>query len=106
MLKQLHGNQKQMVETIDQLNYLMRKFFVNLLLHSLFNVKIFLIFVFCLKVKLLTLFRIEGRGGGGGGGGGGEKEKDPPTSSSPVTSRNVGISPKNFLTFSLTLLLH
>ena len=33
---------------------------------------------------------MEGRGG----------QKDPPTSSSPVASTNVGISPKNFLSFS------
>ena len=36
----------------------------------------------------LTLFRIGGR------------QKGPPTSFSPVTSANVRISPKNFLTFS------
>ena len=39
----------------------------------------------------LTLFRMGGRGGG---------QKGPPTSFSPVTSTNVGISPQNFLTFS------
>ena len=40
------------------------------------------------KYVYLTLFRMgEGR------------QKDPPTSFSPVTSTNVGISPKNFLTF-------
>ena len=38
--------------------------------------------------SLLTLFRM-------GGG-----PKKPPTSFSPVTSTNVGINPKNFLTFS------
>ena len=31
---------------------------------------------------------------------GGVLQKDPPTSSSSVTSPNVGISPQNFLTFS------
>ena len=31
---------------------------------------------------------------------GGEGQKDPPTSFSPVTSTNVGISPEKFLTFS------
>ena len=36
-----------------------------------------------------------GEKGGVGGG-----QKGPPTSFSPVTSRNVGISPKSFLTFS------
>ena len=34
-----------------------------------------------------------------GGGGGGAKR--PPTSLSPVTSTNVGISPQNFLTVSI-----
>ena len=37
----------------------------------------------------LTLFRMGGWG-----------KKDPPTSFSPVTSTNVGISLQNFLTFS------
>ena len=41
--------------------------------------------------KLLILFRT--RGG----------RKGPPTSFSPVTSTNVGISPQNFLTFSFNL---
>ena len=49
-----------------------------------------------------------GGGGGGGGGGwrnGGQGEKrGPPTSFSPVTSRKVGTSPQNFLTFSFNLL--
>ena len=36
----------------------------------------------------------------GGGGGGGGEQKDPPTSFSLVTSTNVGISPKTFMTFS------
>ena len=30
----------------------------------------------------------------------GEEQKDPPTKFSPVTSTNVGIRPKNFVTFS------
>ena len=30
----------------------------------------------------------------------GQGQKDPPTNFCPVTSTNVGISPKNFLTFS------
>ena len=38
-------------------------------------------------------------------GGGGQKDF-PPTSFSPVTSANVGISPQNFLTVILTLLPH
>ena len=33
-------------------------------------------------------------------------KKAPPTSFSTVTSRNIGISSQNFLTFSFTLLLH
>ena len=37
---------------------------------------------------------------GGGWGGGGGKKILPPTISSLVASTNVGISPKNFLTFS------
>ena len=37
------------------------------------------------------------------GGGGGGDQKEPPTSFSPVTSTNVGISPQNFLTFSFNL---
>ena len=32
--------------------------------------------------------------------GGGKKSSPPPTSLSPVTSINVGLTPKNFLTFS------
>ena len=40
------------------------------------------------KRLLLTLFRME-------------RGKRPPTSFSPVASTNVGISPKNFLTFSV-----
>ena len=36
-----------------------------------------------------------------GGGGGGGEQKDPPTSFSPVTSTNVGISPKSSLISSL-----
>ena len=41
-----------------------------------------------------------GGGGGGGGGGWGCKKPSPlPTSFSPVTSANVGISSQNFLTF-------
>ena len=43
----------------------------------------------------LTLFRMGGR-----------DQKIPRTNFSPVTSTNVGISPQNFLTFSLTLLPH
>ena len=39
------------------------------------------------------IFPNPGQDGGGG-------QKDPPTSLSPVTSTRVGISPKNFLTFS------
>ena len=35
-----------------------------------------------------------------GGRGGGGRQKGPPTSFSPVTSTNVGVSPQNFLTFS------
>ena len=38
-----------------------------------------------------------------GGGEGGGKKPPSPTSFSPVTSTNVGISPKNFLTFSFNL---
>ena len=38
----------------------------------------------------LTLFRMEGA------------KKGPPNSFSPATSTNVGISPKNFLTFSFS----
>ena len=34
---------------------------------------------------------------------GGGIKKTPPTSFSPVTSTNVGISPQNFLTFSYNL---
>ena len=34
------------------------------------------------------------------GGGGGRGQKDPPTSFSPVTSKNVGFGTQNFLTFS------
>ena len=41
---------------------------------------------------ILTLFRMYGGGGGA--------QKFPPTSFSPVTSTNVGISFQNFLTFS------
>ena len=41
------------------------------------------------KVTFLEFNPIQDRGGGGGGGGG----------VSPVTSANVGIVPKNFLTF-------
>ena len=44
-----------------------------------------------LSSRDLTLFKM-GRGGGG--------RNVPPTSFSPVISINVGISPKNFLTFS------
>ena len=48
-----------------------------------------LIFRFCTAIVLtLTLFRMEG------------SKKAPPTSFSPVTSTNVGISSQNFLTFS------
>ena len=47
-----------------------------------------------LLLPRLTLFRL------GGGGGGGEAKRPTPTSFSPVTSTDVGISPKNFLTFS------
>ena len=36
----------------------------------------------------------------GGVGGGGDCQKGPPTSFSPVSSTNVGISPQDFLTFS------
>ena len=39
-------------------------------------------------------------GGWGGGGGVGVGQKGPPTSFSPVTSINVGISLQNFPTFS------
>ena len=39
---------------------------------------------------LLTLFKMEEP----------KKPPPPPTSFSPVTSTNIGISPKNFLTFS------
>ena len=42
-----------------------------------------------------SLNPIQDRGGGGGGG-----KKAPPTSFSLVASTNVGINPKNFLTFS------
>ena len=38
---------------------------------------------------------------GGGGGGGGQKGS--PTSFSPVTSTNVGISPQNFLALILLI---
>ena len=38
------------------------------------------------------------------GRGGGEEGEAPPTSFSPVTSTNVGISPQNFLILLLTLL--
>ena len=49
-----------------------------------------------------SLNSIQDRVEGGGGG-----KKAPPTSFSPVASTNVGVSPKNFLTFSfLTLLPH
>ena len=44
----------------------------------------------------------EGNGGGGGGG----WQKGLPTSSSPVTSTNVGISLEIFLTLVLTILPH
>ena len=43
------------------------------------------------KKRYLTLFRMGEWGGGGG---------DAPTSFYPVTSTNVGISPKNSLNFS------
>ena len=33
-------------------------------------------------------------------GGGGGKKPPPPTSFSPITSKNVGISPQTFLSFS------
>ena len=42
---------------------------------------------------MLTLFRMG-------------SQKAPPTSFSPVTSTNVGISPKNFLTFSFNPFFH
>ena len=46
-----------------------------------------------------------GVGGWGGWRNGGQGEKrGPPTSCSPVTSRKVGTSPQNFLTFSFNLL--
>ena len=44
---------------------------------------------FCDSLQNVTLFRM-GRNGA----------KDPPTSFFPVTSISIGISPKNFLTFS------
>ena len=37
---------------------------------------------------------------------GGGEPKMPPTSFSPVTSANVGISPQNFLTFSFNPFCH
>ena len=40
---------------------------------------------------------------GGGGGGGGEAKRPPLPVFFPVTSRNVGISLQNFLTFSFNL---
>ena len=40
---------------------------------------------------------------GGWGGGGGLWGGGPPTSFPPATSTNVGISPKNFLTFTYNL---
>ena len=58
---------------------------------------------------IFSYINVGGEGGGGvvgggggvvGGGRGGGGQKDPPTSFSPVTSTNVGISPQNFLTFS------
>ena len=48
----------------------------------------------------------DGGGWGGVGVGGWGGQKDPPTSFSPVISTNVGISPKNVLTFSFNPLPH
>lgn len=36
----------------------------------------------------------------GGRGGGGGEQKSPPINFSPVISRNLGVSPQKFLTFS------
>ena len=54
---------------------------------------------YCIKHQIMSLEHCgsfttiqDGEGGG---------KKFPPTSFSPVTSINVGISPQNFLTFSL-----
>ena len=44
-------------------------------------------------MMLIRINPIQDEGGGGW-------QKGPPTSFSPVTSTNVGLSPKNFLTFS------
>ena len=52
---------------------------------------------------LLTLFKMKGEGNEGGGRrvrGMGKKGKKTPSIFSPVTSTNVGISSRNFLTFS------
>ena len=43
---------------------------------------------------------MRGAGGKGEKGGGCRGKKAPPTSFSPATSTNVGISPENFMTFS------
>ena len=51
------------------------------------------------RKSMLTLFRM--RGWREGRRGEGMEQKCPATSFSPVTSTNVRISPKNFLTFSL-----
>ena len=47
--------------------------------------------------RVSTVFRMKG------GREGGEGKKDLPTNFSPVTSTNVGISPKIFLTFSFNI---
>ena len=49
--------------------------------------------IFVNIIKVLTIFILPYSGWG-------EDKKAPPTSFSPLTSTNVGISPQNFLTFS------
>ena len=81
----------------------MSRFIANLRIGRIrnnFRKDVFYLFAIYELRKIISSFnRIQGGGGGGGGCGNGY-QKDPPTSFSPVTSRNIGISPKNFLTFS------
>ena len=61
------------------------------------NIKIYKFKQKNIEKNILIYFNPIQDGGGGGGGGGGKNA--PPTTFSPLTSTDVGISPQNFLTF-------